>query len=104
MNIIWTEFARLELKHIYDYYKWKVGISLAKKIKAQIFECTKQLEIFPKAGTIEENLLDLGEFRYLVKNNYKIIYTTKEDMIYITDVFDCRRNPETMKDNVLKNL
>jgi plasmid stabilization system protein ParE len=101
--VIWTEFAKSELKNIYDYYKWNVDILVAKKIKNQIFECTKQLDIFPNAGTIDENLLTLGEFRYLVKGNYKIIYKY-DKKIYITDVFDCRRDPEIMKEHITKNL
>jgi plasmid stabilization system protein ParE len=102
MKIIWTEFAISELKSIYDYYKWNVGITIAKKIKTQIFASAKQLTKFPESGQIEENLLRLGEFRYLVSGNYKIIYKQVTENIFITDIFDCRQNPKIMKENVTK--
>jgi len=30
---------------------------------------------------------------------YKIIYRISSKQIYITDIFDCRRNPNTIKEN-----
>jgi toxin ParE1/3/4 len=48
-------------------------------------------------GQIEENLVSLGlDHRYLVEGKYKIIYFIKENVIYITDVFDCRQDPQKM--------
>jgi plasmid stabilization system protein ParE len=102
MKIIWTGFAISELKNIYDYYKESVGISIARKIKNQLLTSTKQLLAFPNSGQKEENLLKIGEFRYLVDGNYKIIYKQIDKDIYITDVFDCRRDPETIKENATK--
>jgi plasmid stabilization system protein ParE len=99
MKVIWTEFAASELNNIYDYYKWIAGISIAKKIKENIFFATGQLSKFPASGQIEKNLSNSGEFRYLVSGNYKIIYKKIDLNIYITDIFDCRRNPDTMIEN-----
>jgi toxin ParE1/3/4 len=49
-------------------------------------------------GAIEENLIELKQqHRYLVEGNYKIIYRLINNDIYITDIFDCRQNPEKMK-------
>ncbi len=46
-------------------------------------------------GAIEALLAELGlEHRYIVEGNFKIIYRIAEETIYITDIFDTRRNPE----------
>ncbi len=98
MDIIWTEFASKELKNIYEYYKVRAGMSVAKKIKSKIFESTKNLSEQPLMGQIEENLKSLNQHhRYIVEVNYKIIYFVDTNTVYITDVFDCRQNPEKMK-------
>lgn len=52
----------------------------------------------PLIGKIEENLIELKqEHSYLVEGNYKIIYRVIAKDIYITDVFDCRQNPQKIK-------
>ena len=53
----------------------------------------------PLLGQREELLKDLSvEFRYLVEGNYKILYYTLPEKIVISLVFDCRQNPERMRD------
>jgi toxin ParE1/3/4 len=97
-DIVWTEFASNELKSIYEYYKVQASVAVAKKIKSKIFESTKNLSEQPLIGQIEENLKELNQnHRYIVEGNYKIIYLVVKNTVYITDVFDCRQNPEKMK-------
>ena len=50
----------------------------------------------PEIGQREELLIDREqEFRYLICENYKVIYlvNSPENRIEITDVFDTRQNP-----------
>lgn len=97
-KVIWTNFAILELKNIYLYYKLSVSIEIANKIKKSILASTKNMYKKPFSGAIELNLTELGlEHRYLVIGNYKIIYRLIKNDVYITDVFDCRQNPQKMK-------
>jgi plasmid stabilization system protein ParE len=71
---------------------------VADKIRKSIFDSTRHLTKQPLIGTVEENLMDLKQgHRYLVAGNYKIIYRIIHDNIYITDIFDCRQNPQKMK-------
>lgn len=80
------------------YYKLVANESIAEKIKKSIFSATKILVKQPFIGQIEENLADLKQsHRYLVEGNYKIIYRVIDENIYITDVFDCRQNPQKIK-------
>ena len=97
-KVIWTNFAISELKNIYLYYKLSVSIEIADKIKKSILGTTKNICKKPFSGAIEINLIELvQEHRYLVIGNYKIIYRLIKNDVYITDVFDCRQNPQKMK-------
>ncbi|MBI9069374.1 MAG: type II toxin-antitoxin system RelE/ParE family toxin [Salinivirgaceae bacterium] len=99
MKIIWSDFAINTLKEIYDYYKENATISVAKKIKSNIFTSTKPLLKNPDSGQIELNLESLNEeHRYLVESNYKIVYKQVTEGILITDVFDCRQDPIKIND------
>lgn len=97
-QIIWTNFAISELKNIYLYYRMVASDTVADKIRKSIFDATKPLTKEPLIGQIEENLIELKqEHRYLVEGNYKIIYRIISDNVYITDIFDCRQNPQKIK-------
>ncbi len=99
-QIIWTNFAISELKSIYIYYRMVANEAIADKIRKSIFNSTKPLLKHPFIGVIEENLIELKqEHRYLISGNYKIIDRVVNTEIYITDVFDCRQNPQKMKIN-----
>lgn len=75
IRIYWTDFAKNELKKIFDYYRVKVNARLARKITTQIVLDTDILSSFPEIGALEENLKNrLQRFRYLISSNYKIIY------------------------------
>lgn len=99
-QVIWTYFATLELKNIYLYYTLVANKAVAEKIKKSILNSTKPLLKQPLVGQIEENLVELKqEHRYLVEGNYKIIYRVINKDILITDIFDCRQNPQKIKSN-----
>lgn len=97
MKIIWTNFAKQELKQIHDYYKNKASDKVAKKIVREIKSSVEILNEHQLAGQVEEYLVALNlSHRYILSGNYKVIYRIEEDIIYITDVFDTRRNPKKM--------
>ena len=98
MRIVWTRSAVSELEYIYKFYKRNASVSVARNLKLQLFTSVKQLENHPFSGPIEENLIGTKyEYRYLVEGNYKIIYRCDDNIVYITDVFDCRRDPQKMQ-------
>ena len=99
MKIIWSDFASQNLKEIFDYYKKNAGISIARKIKSDIFLATKHLNKHPNSGQIELNLESLNEgHRYLVEGNYKIVYKKIAKGMLITDIFDTRQDPIKIND------
>ncbi len=99
MKIIWSDFAIGNLKDIFDYYKIKASKKIARKIRLQILEATKQLIHNPESGQIEFYLDKFKQnHRYILSGNYKIIYRYTKDKIFINDVFDVRQNPNKMID------
>lgn len=102
LKIFWTDFAKNELKNIYDYHKEVATIKVAKRIVKNIAIETKNLSMQPEMGQIEELLQSRPQnFRYLVHTNYKIIYwkNSEKNRVEIVDIFDCRQNPTKIKRN-----
>ncbi len=102
LKIYWTDFAKSELKEIFEYYRENVNLKVARKIVKEIASSTLRLSDEPHIGA-KEPLLEnrKQEFRYLVHKNYKIIYwyNKKKNRIDISDVFDTRQNPIKLKRN-----
>jgi len=97
MNVIWTNEALQETKAIYIYYKNKASIKVAQSIKKKILSSTKNLNTNAKKGQTEMLLKHkIGEYRYILAGNYKIIYRVLEKNVYVMKVFDCRRNPNLL--------
>ena len=93
-DLIWTIPAQDELELIYQYYSLKSEI-IADKIVDSIFSRAQQLRKFPLSGQKEEFLKNANkEHRYIVEGNHKIIYRISGSIVYITDVFDTRQNPQ----------
>lgn len=101
MSIQWSDLAKAQLKDIYDYYALTVNRRLAKKIIIKIVHRTDILTIHPYSGTKELLLSEYPEeYRYLVIDNYKIIYSVYDKAVAIVSVFDCRQNPEKMEEQL----
>lgn len=97
MIILYTAWSKNQLREIYNYYKEIGTPKKGRKIRVSIHKKALQLKDFPFLGREEEMLSSLGQgHRYVVVGQYKIIYRIIEETIYITDVFDTRRNPESM--------
>jgi toxin ParE1/3/4 len=71
LRVFWTNTARFQLEDIFNYYKSKVSIRVARKLVKQIIERTIQLEKNPESGQKEPFLTDRKfEYRYFVEGNY----------------------------------
>lgn len=96
LEVYWTRFAEDRLADIFEYYKYKAGITVAKNLANGIVDESLKLEMNPFIGQVEDLLLDRVQgYRYLVYKNYKIIYWVDEinKMIFVSHVFDTRQNP-----------
>ena len=100
LKIYWTDFSKNELKNIFNYYKEKASLNVARNLVIGITKEVKKLEKHPTIGQEEESLLnDSRDFRYLVFKNYKIMYliNLEKNRIEIFDVFDTRQSPVKIK-------
>lgn len=94
----WSAKARHHLNQIYTYYK-KKSEQAAVNLFNGLIDAADTLLIFPEAGKIE--LLSEGTnicYRSLIaEKHFKLIYYIKEDVVRIVAVWDCRRNPVSLK-------
>jgi len=99
-EIIWSDHAENELDKIFEYYSEFASILVTKKLIRKIIQEPNKLLSNPEIGQHEELLADReNKYRYLVCENYKIIYSidAKAKFIKIADVFDSRQNPTKIK-------
>jgi toxin ParE1/3/4 len=98
MQVEITNFAKAELQKIFDYYLLVASKEIASKIITRIVDEIEYLGNNPNIGSKELLLAHLKhEYKYLVCGNYKIIFYKLKTVIYVTDIFDCRQNPEKME-------
>ena len=100
LEIYWTDFSKKELKNIFDYYKEKASLNVARNLVIGITKETTKLRKQPTIGQEEELLeKDSRGFLYLVFKSYKIIYLVnlEKNRIEVFDVFDTRQSPVKMK-------
>jgi plasmid stabilization system protein ParE len=98
MRVVWTEDALGDLEETYRFLA-QVNRRAAAKTHNRILDEAALLATHPKLGKIEPILDDLpGERRSLVVGRkYKIIYKIDDPVVYITVIWDCRRNPLTLR-------
>lgn len=97
MRLDFTERALRSLERslelLADRYSPEQRVAYTEKI----FERTRILLRYPRAGQREERLASLGQdHRRLVCDHFKIVYFIDGEIIRITDIFDSRRDPEEM--------
>lgn len=100
LKVEWTDFSKNELKNIFEYYKDKASVAIARKLVTGIVNETLRLQLQPTIGQEEELMKNSDkEFRYIVFKNYKIIYFVNSQLntIEVVDVFDTRQNPIKIK-------
>jgi toxin ParE1/3/4 len=98
MRIVLTDYAKINLAKIYGYIAKYASIEIAKNVKNGVLEQISTLLKHTKLGQIEEDLHELDKnHRRLVYKHYKIVYRIEGDIIYITDIFDSRQDPEKIK-------
>lgn len=98
ISIEWSDLAKSQLKNIYEYYLSIAGERIAKRLISNIVSRVDVLYSNPYSGRKEELLLEHSQgYRYLVVGNYKIVYWIDSNKAFIASVFDCRQNPNKIK-------
>ncbi|MCD7937991.1 MAG: type II toxin-antitoxin system RelE/ParE family toxin [Tannerellaceae bacterium] len=98
-KIIWLPYAVEDMDAIYQFYIDK-NPTAAISIYNNLLQEVNILIRHPKLGKVE-TFIDGSDitFRSLIaiSGRYKIIYYIYEDNIYISQIWDCRRNPDSMR-------
>lgn len=90
-----TAFAKNQLEIIDEYYKEAGYYRRGKRLRKELVKQSGLLSKDPKSGQEESYLqvINQGHRYLLIEPCYKIIYLQVEDVIYVTDIFDTRQNP-----------
>jgi plasmid stabilization system protein ParE len=103
MKLIWSKRAIRQLDAIYKYYESAAGVARARKLVQKIYDRPKILITHPRVAQRELSLDDLPQgFRRLIEGNYKIVYAIDGDNVVIDSVFDCRRDPASLRKSILE--
>lgn len=97
MKLVYLPSARKHLREAMEYLHREAGPQVVARVRSGILDEAERLKQFPRGGQEEEYLSHLGKgHRRIVQGNYKVIYRIEGETIYVTDIFDTRRNPAKM--------
>jgi plasmid stabilization system protein ParE len=101
MKLYYSLKATQSLNNVYEFLIQK-STHAAVIIHNEILDEIDKLLLFPQMGPIESTLKDkIREYRSLVVcRTYKVIYRIEHQIIYIVDIWDCRRDPLKLRQNV----
>jgi toxin ParE1/3/4 len=96
-SIAFTTKALTDLIDIQIFLE-DISENYADKTVDEIYERAFDLESFPEMGQREPLLIKYSViYRYLIKGDYKIIYSIENDEVIINRIFDTRQNPKKLK-------
>jgi len=99
VKVLWSDTSLTQLQDIFDYYNLRTNDTVATKIIKELVERSFILETNPLIGVKEPLLVKRQfEYRFIVVDNYKIIYRFNNNIVRIASVFDCRQNPQKMEE------
>jgi plasmid stabilization system protein ParE len=90
-KIDWSIEARLDLIDILEYYNKRNKSSIySKKLNSKINRSARLISKNPFIGLQSE----IESVRALITGDYQLIYELTDNLILITMIWDCRRDPE----------
>ena len=95
--------ASRDLENIYDYIDSHDAPGKANRVLARIEKTFLSLSELPERGRHPKELLALGirEYREVFFKPYRIIYSIRDDKVYILLIADGRRDMEALLQNRL---
>lgn len=102
MRVEWEYMAERNRDQIGDYIFEQFGYNALEHFYEEVNRSVNLLIQHPNLGSIEPLLADLPRsYRSLVVDKLsKLVYRIDEDTIYIVDFWDCRRDPQTIANEV----
>lgn len=96
--IIWEDDAEKMLFQLINWYKINGQINSAEKFRSNVISALQRISDHPQIGAMFSQLRDLKyTYRSLVIHKHnRIVYRVNEDTIYISYIWDCRRDFENI--------
>jgi len=90
---VFSRYAEIDLIEILDYYQ-EMNPIYTRKILDKIEQRVEELKEFPERGRIVPELerQNIMNYRELIEENYRIIYSIESSTITIHSILDGRRN------------
>ncbi len=112
MVVKWHEEAMAEMEHIANYIEITFNINHAQKFIGEVYHFTNLLANSPRMGKPEPLIIGIPgiDVRSIVVNKLcKLVYiidgTTEEtEELYILALWDTRRNPDNLTDEMRKRM
>ncbi|MDR1582742.1 MAG: type II toxin-antitoxin system RelE/ParE family toxin [Prevotellaceae bacterium] len=97
MVINWSDTAKARLREIFYYYENEVSNKKALEIVTKITSSVTPLENFPEQAALEPLLIErTKDYRSLVVMKiFKVVYYIENEVVNISEIWDCRQAPET---------
>lgn len=93
-RIIWTSLADRIFTGILEFYVERNGSKLySRKLNNELQTLLKILAKQPYTGL----KTDFHGIRVIIKSNFKIFYEVRKDELVVHLVWDCRQNPELLR-------
>lgn len=100
VQVIWTTLAQDDIAKLFHYYE-QYSNRFAQRFVEEIFQRANMLEMMPEMGSLEPLCEHLKrKYRYLlVFRRFKIIYLYEHEICYILMAWDCKNNPELLRNS-----
>lgn len=97
-KVVILESAEQDLKELRAYIVKNFSADTWRTSYAKIKETIRNLQNFPQAGSIPEEIekLNLTQYRQVLSGINRIIYEVRQDVIYIHIIADTRRDMTTL--------
>lgn len=104
-TVEFTDAASRDLKDITRYIRQNSGSGIAKQILSDLSSRIDSLRDLPERGNIPKEMLEIGphSFRELHYKPYRILYSTRDNVVTVLLVADGRRDMQTLLRHRLLN-
>lgn len=97
-KVVILDSAEQDLKELRAYILKNFSVETWRTTYAKIKEAIRNLQNFPQAGSIPDEIekLNLTQYRQVVSYMNRVIYEVRQDVIYVHVVVDTRRDMNTL--------
>lgn len=104
MQVEWSEHAQNDLAEILHYVSGEFGLSVANRVKAEIYSDINALADFPTMGVLihDDNKTQIS-YRTLSSKYHKVVYAIKGETLFIVTLWNTHRDSDKLM-TLLKNI